>query len=211
MYNIATITTAADVTALTTLERAKEELGITTNANDAILERKIDEATSDIEAHLGRIFCRETITETFWGHAFQAPEYLTLHRAPVVSIASVTVDAIVIPSTEYRLEPETGILYRLTPAGYQWAWIWYQSIVVVYDAGYLLPGQADRDLPAAVEAGALALVSSYWVSRGRDGTVKSEEIPGVIRYDYWVGAVGEAGQLPPDVTIRLAPFRRVLI
>jgi uncharacterized phiE125 gp8 family phage protein len=211
MEHIATITTAATITALTTLETVKEELGITTTSSDAILTRKIDEATSDIEAHLGRTFCRETITETFWGWVWKAPEYLTLDRAPVASIASVTVDDVTLSSNEYRLDADTGILYRLDPSGYPWAWCWCKSIVVVYDGGYLLPGQTDRNLPAAVEGGAIALMGNYWIARGRDGSVKSEEVPGVMRIDYWTGAVGTAGELPPDVTTRLAPFRRVLI
>jgi hypothetical protein len=51
-------------------------------------------------------------------------------------------------------------------------------------------------------------MSDYWAAKGRDPSVKSEEIPGVIRTDYWVGAVGEAGELPPRVVMKLAPYRR---
>ena len=65
-----TVTTPADVTALTTVERVKAELGISDGDSDALLAIKIDEATSDIEARC-RPFRRETLTETFWPDAMR--------------------------------------------------------------------------------------------------------------------------------------------
>jgi len=209
MYSIATITTAASATRLTTVERFKEETGITSNNNDGLLAKKIDEATSDIEAHLARTFCRETLTETFWGDSDWA-ERLVLARAPVVSITSITVDDVAVDASEVRLDAESGLLYRLDASGYPSFWTWCKSAVIVYVAGYLLPGESGRNLPPAVEAGALSLVSSYWQSRGRDPMVKSESVPGVMDVQYWVGSVGEAGELPPDVITKISPFRRVL-
>ena len=210
MQSIATITTAASVTRLTTVARVKQELDITSNDNDALLGSKIDEATSEIEAHLGRFFRRETLTETFWGDS-ECAQYLILARAPVASITSVTIDDVAVDSTEWRLDAATGILHRLDSTGYPSFWSWCKSVVVVYVAGYLLPGEVGRTLPEAIEAGALSLMSAFWQSRGRDPLVKSEEIPGVERVDYWVGYIGEAGQLPPDVITKIAPFRRVLV
>lgn len=210
MRSIATVTTAATVTRLTTLATVKEELSITTSADDAVLGRKIDEATSEIEAHLGRSFRRETLTETVWGTDGCA-DYLVLARAPVVSVTSVTVDDVLIAASEYRLDGEAGILHRLDASGYPSFWSWCKSIVIVYAAGYLLPGESGRTLPYALEAGALSLMASYWQSRGRDPMVKSEEVPGVQSVQYWVGSVGESGDLPPDVVTKIAPFRRVLV
>lgn len=206
LRSIVTVTTAPGETKLTTLARVKQELEITDGANDALLESKIDEATSDIEAHLGRTLARATLTETFWD-GFYA-DYLLLDRAPVASITSVTVDDVVVAAGEYRLDDKAGILYRLDASGYPSFWSWTKSVVIVYAAGFLLPGEAGRNLPPAIEAGAISLMQSFWQARGRDSLVKSEEIPGVMRVDYWVGAVGEAGELPPDVVMKIAPFRR---
>lgn len=208
MRSIATITTAASVTRLTTVDRVKDELSITTSANDAMLGQKIDEATSDIEAHLARTLCRETLTDTFWGD--NCVEYLILARAPASSITSVTVDDVVVDASEYRLDAEAGVLYRLDASGYPSFWSWCKSVVVVFAGGYLLPGETGRNLPAALEAGAIALVNSFWQSRGRDPMVRSEEIPGVLSQTFWVGAVGESSELPPDVVAKISPFRRVV-
>lgn len=206
MHSIISITTAPAETRLTTLQRVKDELGITTGANDALLTTKIDEATSDIEAHLSRTLCRAGLTETIWSEGFA--EYFVLARAPVASITSVTIDDEVVDADEYRLDTDAGILYRLDASGYPCVWSWCKSVVIVYAAGYIMPGQSGRDLPFAIEAGAVSLVQSFWRSKGRDTLVKEEEIPGVMRTSYWVGAVGQSGELPPDVISKIAPFRR---
>lgn len=205
MRSILTVTTAPSVTSLTTLQRVKDELGIADGASDAILNTKIAEASSDIEAHLGRTLSRATLTQTFWGEG--CAECLLLGRVPVASITSVTVDDVLVDADEYRLDSETGALYRLDSSGYPDGWDWCKSVVVVFAAGYLLPGETGRNLPPAIEAGAVSLVQSFWSNRGRDPLVKSMEIPGVISEQYWIGAVGEAGSLPPDVWSKIAAYR----
>lgn len=207
MRNIVTVTGEAAATALTTLERVKAELSIQNSDNDDLLLTKIDEASSDIEAHCGRTFCRETISEQLWGEP-GCQEILFLDRNPVASITSVTVDGVAVDSDEYRLDGEAGMLYRLDSSGYPCVWTWCKDIVVVYAGGFLLPGEVGRTLPPALEAGAVELVKSYWLSRGRDANVKSVDIPGVMSETYWVGAVGEDGELPPSVQEKIAPFRR---
>jgi hypothetical protein len=209
MRSIVTVTAGPNVTKLTTLDRIKTELEIADNSKDVQLGQKIDEATSDIEAHLGRTLSRATLQETFWGDG-SCLEYLVLNRAPVASVTSVTVDDVAVSSNEYRLDADAGILYRLDASGYPSVWIWCKSIVIVYVAGFLLPGEIGRNLPPAIEAGAIELLQSYWLSKGRDPLIRAEDVPGLGSVQYWVGAVGEAGDLPPSVTSKIAPFRRVL-
>lgn len=211
MRSVVTVTTAPSVTRLATLERVKLELGITDSANDALLGAKIDEATSDIEAHLGRTLNRATLTETFWHDKYACVSSLVLSRAPVASITSVTVDDVAVDSGEYRLDGDGGIVFRLDDTGYPDVWEFSKSVVVVYAAGYLLPGEASRDLPAAIEAATVELVQSYWLSRGRDPTIRQEDVPGLGSVTYWVGAVGEAGELPPSVMSKIMPFRRTIL
>jgi hypothetical protein len=206
MRSIATVTVAPSVTRLVTLVRLKQELAITDNASDGLLASKIDEATSDIEAHLGRTLARATISQTFWGNP-GAQEFLKLDRVPVASIASVTVDDVAVDSTLWRLDAAAGILYRLDASGYSCFWTWCKSIVVVYAAGFLLPGENGRTLPPAIEAAAIDLVQSYWMARGRDPLVKAEDVPGLGSVQYWVGAIGSEGELPPGVMTKIAPFR----
>lgn len=211
MRSILTVTTPATVTKLTTLERVKQELSITDGSKDAILNAKIDEASSDIEAHLGFSVRHETVTETFWqGPQYENLEYLLLDRVPVGTITSVTKDDEAVASTLWRLDSDTGLLFSIDDSGYPSCWYITKSLVIVYEGGYLLPGEDGRNLPFAIEAAVVDLVQSFWFAKGRDALVKEEEVTGVGRVAYWVGAVGEAGELPPSVTAKLAPFRRLL-
>lgn len=209
MNSILSVTSAAATTRLTTLETVKDELAIASAEHDAILARKIDEATSDIEAHIGRVLRREQVSQTFWD-CDAALKYLVLDRYPVASVTSITLDDEAEPSSEYRLDGDRGLLYRLDSSGYPSAWTWTKALVVVYVAGYLLPGETGRNLPPALESAAIDLVASYWLARGRDPLIKAEDVPGLGRIDYWVGAVGRAGDLPPGVMAKIAPFRRVM-
>lgn len=207
MRSIATITTPPERTALTTVGRVKSELDIEGEASDELLAVKIAEASSDIEAHIARILCSAGLTETFWGGSGCA-EYLILARAPVTAVASVTVDDVAVDSSEVRLDADAGLLYRLDSSGYPCAWTWCKSVVIVFTAGFELPGADNPTLPASLESAAVDLVSSFWQSRGRDPLVKSEDIPGLGSVEYWVGSVGEAGELPPGVAAKISPYRR---
>lgn len=206
MRSILTVTIAATVRSLTTPERVKAELGITDDASNVLLLAKIREASSDINA---RAWAdpSETFTETFWDVSCE--EYLILRRRPNVAIVSVTNDDNV--NTYYRLDPDAGLLYCLDANGYPSPWLSCKSISVVYSAGYIMPGQTGANLEPALEAAAVELVQSYWMSRGRDATIRSEDVPGLGSVTYWVGAIGESGDLPPSVEARLAPFRRTSV
>jgi hypothetical protein len=213
----AVITAGPAETKLTTVERVKLELGITDTDSDALLGFKIDEASSDIELHIPRKLSRVTLTETFWhaadarwnGSARCSPglEFLKLHRVPVAEIVSVTLDGAAIDSSGYRMDSEQGLLYRLDGSACPGWWSWSRDIVIVHKAGFLLPGEQNRDLPAALESAAIELIASFWASRGRDPMVRAEENVGVSRFEYWVGAVGDAGDLPPSVMSKILPFR----
>lgn len=208
MRSTLTVTTANNNKALTTLVRVKSELGITATTYDTLLTSKISEASSDIEGHCGRIFRKETLTQHFWGQSSRVGA-LVLGRYPVVSVSSVTVDGEVLDEDDYRLD-SAGLLYRLSD-GTDVGWSIGKSAEVVFVAGYVMPAEANPDLPPALEAACVDLVSSYWSSRGRDPNVREEDIPGVLRKVYWVGAIGQAGELPPSVEAKIAPFRSVVV
>lgn len=212
MHSIATITTPPTVTRLTTVERFKQELGIVDSSNDALIGAKIDEATSDIESHLSRTLSRATFTETFWPESCErlCLDRLILARSPVASISSIAIDGASSAADDWRLDADAGLLYRLS-GGRTGRWEFGTSVVVVYAAGYLLPGESGRNLPPALESATLDLVSSYWASRGQDRTIMEEDVPGLGSIRRWVGAVGEVGDLPPDVMSKITPFRRIII
>lgn len=203
---------AAEPYMLTSLERIKLEHDITVTTYDNLIEAKIKEAGSDIEAYLGFRVARETVRETFRpdGGA-EIADYLILDRTPVASITSVVVDDVAVDAAEWEVDAATGLLHRLDSSGYPYVWEFCKSVVVVYAGGYALPDDTASDLEPAIEAAAVELVSQYWLSRGRDPLVKSEEIPGVMRTEYWVGAVGAAGELPPSVQSKISRFRRAVV
>lgn len=210
MKSVATVTVANEDKGLTTLDRVKSELGITGNSQDALLNSKILEASSDIEAHLNRVLRKETISEVFWGLR-GCVDALVLNRTPVGEITSVTLDDEVVDEVDYRLDPDAGLLYRLND-GSPSSWSFGKALTVVYDGGYEMPDGADMgELPPALQAACVELVSSYWAARGRDPSVREEDIPGVLRTVYWVGAVGGAGELPPSVETKIGPWRRPVI
>ncbi len=212
MRSIVTVTAAATDNALTTLTRVKSELSITVSTYDTILQQKIDEASNDIEASLGFRVSKETVSETFWHEQYDSqPDRIFLNRTPITLLSSITMDGLTVDSSLYRVDYNTGEVFALDASGYPWRWYFQKSIVAAYAGGYILPAESNSTLPKGIEGACIDLVSSFWASRGRDPQVKSEEIPGVIRTDYWVGAVGEAGELPPQVVMKLAPFRRVVV
>lgn len=209
MRSILTIDTPAETSDLTTLTRVKQELDIDGSAKDVLLKAKIREASSDCEAFLGYRLAHEGVTQTFWHEpADMQVEYLLLRRYPNVVITSVTVDDVALMDSQYRLDAETGQLWMLNDSGMPMYWLFSKSIIVVYSAGYTLPGTANYNLPAGIEGACVELVSYFWQSRGRDPALKSEAIPGVFQAEYWVGSIGDAGELPPRVQEKLTPFRR---
>ncbi len=220
MRSVVEIVTPSESELLTTLERVKRELNITSDASDEILEDKISEASSDIGQAIPQRLPREGVRETFWhdedAHHWRTPFHhgnpaqttLFLRRTPVVKIDSVRVDGIALDASEFRLDPDAGLLDRLSSDGIPCAWSFCKSVVVAYTAGFILPGASGRNLPPAIEGAVVALVSDYWASRGRDPTLRSETIPGVIERQFWVGAVGDPAMLPPRVLASIAPFRR---
>lgn len=206
---------------LTTLARVKSELNISDGTGDTALLAKLDEASSDIRAALGYAVISEGVQELFWhehrernayGFGWRADghmaEAIFLRRTPVSNIASVTLDGVVLDPSEYRLDSELGILYRLDTSGYPCEWVFSQLINIEYTGGYILPGKTGRNLPPALEGATVDLVSSFWSNRGRDPSIKSENIPGVRQVDYWVGSVGDPELLPPSVLMRIGSFIR---
>jgi hypothetical protein len=218
MRSVVQIVTPASSELLTTLVRVKGELNITTKANDEILEAKIAEASSDIQAAMGYRLPSEGVLETFWHDEVTplpravhwgnpAQTTLFLSRTPVSTIRSVTVDDAVLDPSDYLLDAKAGTLDRFS-SGFPCEWHFCKSMVVDYTGGFVLPGNPGRTLEAGIEGAVVALVADYWASRGRDPTLMSENIPGVRDVRYWVGAVGDPELLPPRILASLSGFKR---
>jgi hypothetical protein len=150
---------------LTTLDRVKDELGITDTSSDDVLYETLKRASSAITRECGRpFFGIAQYQETLKGSGSQL---LGLSCVPVLAVTQVLQDQEVIaafdPSTNegWAIEDaEAGALFR--PEGWgqsvallSWGWQAYGSryilpggtntlrYTVTYWAGYLLPPQAD--------------------------------------------------------------------
>lgn len=147
---------------LTTLDRIRMYMGITDNADDAVLQMLGDAVSARIERYCNREFNRQTYTETIEAH--QAEE-LMLSQYPLVAVTSVMGDNG--PVTDYVIHP-TGTLRR--PGG------WDGTYTVTYSAGY-------DDIPLDLELACLLLVSYTYNLRGSEHL--KTEITGPLRSDFW--------------------------
>ena len=218
MDSLVTVTVAAATRALTTAASLRAELGVSDSTlPDARAGNLIARASKAAESYCGRVFARETLSQVFrWSAAWSCRPYeqrkmLALARYPVSSISSVTEDGTALTAADYEADAETGRLYRLSSDA-RVAWC-AQKTTVVYVAGYVLPGDSGtRTLPEGIEAAAIKLAATLYHGASRDPSIKGESADGIGSVDYWVGSVpGAAGELPPDVTALLDPWRTVIV
>lgn len=206
MRSSLTVLTAATSTDLTTLATAKEELDITTRKLDIKLKRWITDASADCLDYLNRTLALERVSETFFMDPGANNTGLLLSRRPVSLVESVTISpaSTVLDITSWHVEPASGLLYRLDLAARRRMWN-TAMVTVVYSGGYAKPA----DLPRPIERACLLLLRMRYASGDRDPTVKSEDIPGVLNTQYWVGGVGDNAAIPPEAAARLDPYREV--
>lgn len=199
-----TVTSPAASYDLTTLAAVKTALEVTGSDDDAFLSDLIERASGFIAAWCNRVFARETVEETF---RLSRPAYhVQLARWPVASIATISEAGTALTSAEWEMDASTGTLYRLGSSDNRCTFP-AAKIVVSYTAGYLLPGDAGRTLPAEVEGACIALVSLAYHQKGRDPLVKSATL-GQTALSYWSGGNGEDG-MPADVAPILMRYRQM--
>lgn len=204
-----TVIEAATASMLTTLDRAKRELGLAVDTDDLILEDMIRRASSAIGRETRRVFGVETVTETLDGTGSRT---LGLTRAPIIEVTEVLEDGAEI--TDYLIDDdESGTLYRATGWGrsagmrswgteaYSSGYILpgYQDLrySVTYEAGYVLPGQASPTLPGSVEQACLETLKAWYLSRDADPALSSVQV-GQLRVGYrdQGGSSAAPGSLP---------------
>lgn len=195
------VTVPATEKKLVSLQSVKDELGITGTSDDALLTQYITEATATLQARCDReTFAKETVRET-WRNVCHASSLIALRR-PIASISTIVEDSVTLTSADYEIDGRQ--IFRLDGADGRACWnAW--KIEVTYQAGYDLPASAPDILARACRV----LVKSRWMARGRDPLVKSEEVPGVIRQDYWVGDVfgSDPDGLPAEIAGQLTRYR----
>lgn len=196
-----TVVTPATSRRLTTVDHVREDLGLSeAEVSTAKVERLIDQASSAIETYCRTVFARETVEETWRSGA----RGTLLSRGPVSSIVSVSQDSVALPVDGYVLD-----------AGWLYPWngtsrtIWRgKNMTARYVAGYILPGEADANLPAVIEQACIGEISAALSRRSRDPLIRSESEDGVGSTS-WQMMVGVGPLTHPDSAGLLDEFRMV--
>lgn len=198
------VVTPATATRLTTPSAVAERMD--EPAPSAMTGMLIEGASSVISLYCRRVFGRETVTETWRrsrDNSHMRGEALILARNPVMSVTSVVIDDTTIDPALIEVDPD-GLLYHLAPdGGYDISWLdydrswhggWYGGVTTVtYVAGWRLPGEDGRDLPAAYEEAAIMTVVGMARSAGRDPTLRGVTTDGVGSYQF------NSGRFAPDI------------
>ncbi|HET7375667.1 MAG TPA: hypothetical protein VFK30_03100, partial [Anaerolineae bacterium] len=106
------------------------------------------------------------------------------------------VDDVLLATTDYELDYETGMLWRLNHGH------WHGDIVVVYEGGYDLPTDAEPSLARAC----IELIRSQRTAIGSNVNVR-DIWAGENRISYF-GPQQMNGALPTSIANLLEPFKR---
>lgn len=208
LQTIVSVEEAAESTDLITLADLKVDLNINSVDQDVWLSRCIQRASAYIANYCNRVLVQETVREQIFpdrdSYPYQVPNarrIIGLTRWPVISVASLTeYGNALTEGTDFLVEKDTGQLIRLQPVtALPMLWgTW--PLVVVYTAGY-------ANIPADLQDACSRLVKKANINRTRDTTVKSEEVSGISRTEWWISTGADGGNMPPDIADLVDNYR----
>lgn len=197
---------------LTTLARAKRELGLKASdrSRDADIREDITMASQMCAEYCRRPFGRETVREVVdydaglgsypnWNQG-----WIVLQRKPIVEMVSVSesTDDPLVLNTDYYIDAEHGMIRRGTIDS--WKWWRFGKLTIEYTAGYHLLDS----VPWSYERACLIVLRGLWFSRGRDPAVRSVDLPDVGSRTYASGDSPALG-VPLEAQQLLQPHRRM--
>ena len=216
---VTTVVSAALSRDLTQLATVKEDWGVQTTADDGFLSRAISRCSAAAEQFCNRVFAIETVQDRFtiggdgWPNmVIRDLEALQLSRWPIVAVSSLTVDGTALTEgTDFIVDATNGRLLRIDADGRSRPWDG-ALIIVIFSAGYVLPGQNQADfpetaktLPSDLEDAISRMIYTRYAERQRDPLIKSEYVDGVGRTEYLTPS--SDGNLSPDVEDILDNYR----
>lgn len=203
---------------LTTVARVALEMGITDEAELYRIAQLILDATDMIALYCNRsTFKRQEVVEKFVGNG---RNLAFVNHLPIVSISSITMDGVTIPSTDYEIQGSAsgGVFhfsgwqdtaYDASPlAGMPVAQSRRKMFEITYTGGYILPSVAGRDLPRPIEQACLQLVKSMY-NQGDNKNIKSEKVDSVYQVEYREEKMNNG--IPSDVASLLDPYVRPVL
>jgi hypothetical protein len=115
----------------------------------------------------------------------------------------VAVNGSALAGSGYLTDKAPGQLTRVDGDGRPISW--HQCPTVVqYSAGF-------ETIPADVEDAVIRMVTKRYSAKGRDATLKAENVPGIRDVQYWIATGNEAGNMTPDVVDLLDGYRAPVI
>ena len=208
LFEIVTAAANAAARRLTTKENVKAALRATGTSDDTLIDQYIDRvsARAAVYCKLARTgttpptFGAEALRATWYAepgcYYREADQLLLPWRVPVTSISSVVEDGTTLdPNTDYKLL-DGGLLQRLDSVTFA-PKLWSGGkIVVVYVAGWSLPGS----VPAEIEGAVIDQVKVGYLGTDRDPALRSDSTDGLGAETWAVpggDSMGASGLLAP--------------
>lgn len=213
-YVISTVTTAASNFDLTTLDAVKLELQLEGSADNAWLSRQIRGVSAAVANYCNRVFAVETVSDRFQV-AKDVPDVLVpasrtalqLSRFPLTGNPTVNENGTTLTiNTDFLVDRAKGLLYRLDSQQKDVEWLTW-PVTVTFSSGYTLPGTDNYTLPLDLEDLVIQLIKDRYAARQLNPRVKSEDVPGVGRTDYWIGAI----EADPMIQSALTQYRTPVV
>jgi hypothetical protein len=205
------IVTPPAATRLATATAVRNALCLDTALADAVIEALIDRVSAAIARRIGAgdTLGRRTVLETQIAPPMSANVVspLTLSNRPVALVVSVQEDGAALDTADWFLAGGGCIWRRDGRATRNWT---ATEIIVEYQAGYLLPGEAGRDLPPDLEMACIRWVDAALAAdrESERPRVSKESLAGVGSWEFDVVKRHGADGMPPDAAALLAPYIR---
>lgn len=201
MIRTTEILTPATGSLLTTLDALRVELDLPDNSADAYLTRQIASASAWAANACGRSFGVEIVRDTF--HPSDKPRFTPLRLSRTLlqpgAVSAISQGGVALDPVNYSVDPDAGLVLRLTGGGRTMPW--FTGAAVVYSAGWTLPGDPARNLPADVEDVVIDRIVAAFYARGRDPNISRERAEGAGEFAYFPGSSESA------VDKRLDPYK----
>jgi hypothetical protein len=202
MFSVTTVNTDRS---LLTLAEIRAAVGVSDGSKDSVLVPLGDRVSATItracmvsrDGAMPPTLRLEAVSDTYRQHGWRPAQWLAggqqslvLSRRPVTTIASVTVDSVVLTAdTDYEVDKASGLLFRLSN-GVRVGWCGF-VVVVAYSAGY-------ETVPDDLKLAASMFVQSLSQQGSRDPLLKRVMIPDVIEKEFWVDPTKDIG-VPAEV------------
>ena len=150
---------------IVTLAETKTHLNKTNTTDDAELAGFISAASEKVDEIAGPVVQR-SVTETYSGGYPRGEVQLVLRKRPVVSVTSVTQNAVVMDPSLYSLNVQLGVLTRVTSYTGGLFRTWFlpgtDNIVVVYTSGRVVDTASVAAAFPKLRMACLELVAHWW-------------------------------------------------